>query len=159
MRTSISLSLLLAASSIARGQEPPTDDLARARAQALLKLAELQRSKAPSAPPACMGDMALAATIAAKEGKPLLIWVGGCDGAAALRNGLPDCVHCHTSAYNGDATPRLIVPSPIGPRYWTRPELPGVTPQMVRDLVQGNVSFEQPTTYFAPTVGGGECRS
>jgi hypothetical protein len=113
-----------------------------------------------------MDDMTAAAALAAKEHKALLIWVGGCRGAAALRDGLPECVHCHTPSYNGSATPRLIVPSPAGPRYWTRPELPGVTPRMVRDVIQGDVPFEEPAPgfvppamSFAPAIGGGVCRS
>lgn len=70
-------------------------------------------------PPDCTDDLADAAKRAAKEKRPLFLWVGmTCVEAPAIRKAFPAAVHCHVAGNLGDTTPRLLVGPGSDGRYW-----------------------------------------
>jgi hypothetical protein len=107
-------------------------DLARARAMAAMAFAKAVRE---SHEPHCLADLKVAAMIAARDHKPLLIWVGGCGDNTALRDGLPGAVNVHADEFNGNAEPRLILSTPDGPVYLRREDLRGHTPATIRAIM------------------------
>ena len=84
----------------------------------------------------CTPDLAGARKVAAATGRPLLIWVGGCDG---WHDKLPDCIHARADEYGGSKVERVIVPTPTGAVYWEKKDLPLLTPQNFRDAIQGKL--------------------
>ncbi len=74
---------------------------------ALVALAKAQAKREQA--PACHTDLGKAIQAARKASVPVVLWVGmQCEALPAIRDGLTDCIHCHTDAYNGDSTPRLL---------------------------------------------------
>lgn len=99
-------------------QEPSLDkDKARAKAQAALSLAHLQHEPVKT-DNNCLKDLAAARKLASESGKPLLVWVGGCGGKCV--KDFRDCIHAQVPAWNGDTTPKLIVPKGSWDYWWPK---------------------------------------
>lgn len=89
---------------------------------------------------ACTKDVVAAEILAKKLNRPLILWVGGCSG---WHSKLPECVHAQVPSYDGDATPRVLVPyGSTGRRlYWLKSDLAAgkVDAQMIRDVISGKL--------------------
>ena len=112
------LFLLMLSASPALAGESPAVDQAKA-ALALAKAArEREAAKAVTMSKHCFKSHGEAAFVAAKTRKPLVLWVGMCcEDSPVIREALPDAVHCHLPAFNGDDSPRVVFTGPDG-RSW-----------------------------------------
>lgn len=103
---------------VGRGDEVA---VARARAEALLALAERPGPGAPEIPTYAAGRARAEA-----EGRPLFVWVAAAPDAAIVA-AFPDAVHCRAASWYGQPGPRLIVPA-AGGAAWCWPRGPGSPP-------------------------------
>lgn len=93
---------------------PPS---AKARAKAALALAECEeptakpeKAKTKAERPACHSDVETALAQASKAEKPVVVWVGmTCEDEPTIRDALDNAVHCHSSTYHNDSTPRILI--------------------------------------------------
>jgi hypothetical protein len=118
--------------------------VAQNRARAMLTLAKAQRDRHDHG---CMTDIAQATARARAEGRPLCVWIGGCEKHTPLRQALAECVHCHVASFNGSAVPRLVVPYPESPTGWAaylRDTLGQVTADDVRQTIHARPSPPPP---------------
>ena len=153
-----------------------------ARARAALALAAAAQAEAPATPAAprcgcgeCDGDCksqggcVTCLTCARKEAagrKPLALWVGGetCEGHGDVRAALPGHVHAHLKAFNGDASPRLLVEcGPAAGEFW-RFDKDRIDAATVRRAVNPPPSPAPaprpvPLSYTPPSVPFGACRT
>lgn len=107
--------LLLAAVARAESPSPMVD---QAKAALALSAAKREREAAKAAAFAkshCFANHGEAAYFASKTGRPLVLWVGmECKDSPAVREGLPDAVHCHLKEWAGDGSPRVVFGAKAG---------------------------------------------
>ena len=66
----------------------------------------------------CLESLAEAEALAAAKKMPLIKWVGmQCKDSPAIRDSLPDAIHCHLATYKGDGTPAVYFPGVDGKEY------------------------------------------
>ena len=122
-------------------------DEADAKAKAALALAKAQREREtqqvakvlPKKPDAgiregCFDNLDDARRAAKQGNKPLILWVGfSCESAPAIRDALPEAIHCHLKTYHDDATARLVFPDTQGREYrLLRSEITDDSPRGIR---------------------------
>lgn len=111
------------------------EELANAKSKSLaaLDLAKAARERAKVKPKSgCLDDYAAAAKLAKSLKKPLLVWVPGCE--PKIREALSECIHVHQKMWNGNDTPRVVVPGPDG--FWYAIERDQITPEAVRKVLR-----------------------
>ncbi len=127
MRSRLEAAVVLAAAlslSVASAGDPDP----KAKAAAALALAQAQRTREHVVADAAAGcyddaDYKVAQRFAAREDKPLVLWIGmRCTERPAVRKALGDAVHCHLKERYGDPTPRVAVVGRDGNDYFVRRE-------------------------------------
>lgn len=102
MRITFAVALVLAVAANAMPSEPE-------KARIAVALAEAEYASATAAS-ACHTDLRVAKAVAARDGRPLVLWVGvRCCDSPEIRDGLSGAVHCHQDSYAGSDSPRLVV--------------------------------------------------